>query len=107
MIVSIADREGDIYNIYEEAQNSFFQEGAKAHYLIRAKTDRKVCTEEGKATESTIPSKQFKQIQKDILMFIILFMIMLEKKNKVLLLNLEVLNIQFLNLLEVGLMLKV
>jgi Transposase DNA-binding/Transposase Tn5 dimerisation domain len=55
-IVSIADREGDIYNIYEEAQKIFTREGAKAHYLIRARTDRKVCTEEGKATEYRIRS---------------------------------------------------
>lgn len=55
-VVSIADREGDIYNIYEEAQNIFSKAEAKAHYLIRAKTDRKVCTEEGKSTEYKIKS---------------------------------------------------
>jgi hypothetical protein len=55
-IVSIADREGDIYDIYEEAQNIFSKEEAKAHYLIRAKTDRKVCTEKGKITEYKLKS---------------------------------------------------
>lgn len=55
-IISIADREGDIYDIYEEAQNIFSNQEAKAHYLIRAKTDRKVCTENGKATEYKIKS---------------------------------------------------
>jgi hypothetical protein len=55
-IVSIADREGDIYKIYEEAQNVFSKEDAKAHYLIRAKTDRKVCTEDGKFTSFKIKS---------------------------------------------------
>jgi hypothetical protein len=38
-IVSIADREGDIYNIYEEVHNSFDETKSQAHYLIRAKTD--------------------------------------------------------------------
>ena len=47
IIVSIADREGDIYDIYEEANKNFSGEIAKAHYLIRAKTDRKVCDERG------------------------------------------------------------
>lgn len=55
-IVSISDREGDIYDIYEEAQKVFGNEGSKAHYLIRAKTDRKVCTEEGKLTGYKIKS---------------------------------------------------
>ncbi len=55
-IVSIADREGDIYNIYEEAQEVFGNEGSKAHYLIRARTDRRVCTEEGKRTDYKIKS---------------------------------------------------
>jgi len=55
-IVSIADREGDIYGIYEEAQKIFSKEDAKAHYLIRAKTDRKVCTEHGKSTSFKIKS---------------------------------------------------
>ena len=55
-IISISDREGDIYKIYEEAQNVFSKQEAKAHYLIRAKTDRKVCTEEGKKTEYKIKS---------------------------------------------------
>lgn len=53
-IVSIADREGDIYDIYEEANTIFSDEEVKAHYLIRAKNDRKVCTEEGKVTASKI-----------------------------------------------------
>jgi hypothetical protein len=55
-IVSIADREGDIYNIYEEAQEVFDNKGSKAHYLIRARTDRRVCTEEGKRTDCKIKS---------------------------------------------------
>jgi hypothetical protein len=52
-VVSIADREGDIYNLYEEAQEVFHEEG-KAHYLIRARTDRKVCTHQGKSTNNKI-----------------------------------------------------
>ena len=56
VIVSIADREGDIYNIYEEAQEVFANQEAKAHCLIRAKVDRRVCTEEGKQTEYKIKS---------------------------------------------------
>jgi hypothetical protein len=53
-IVSITDREGDIYKIYEEANKVFTKEKARAHYLIRAKTDRKICTEEGILTKSKI-----------------------------------------------------
>jgi hypothetical protein len=34
MFVSMADREGDIYNIYKETHNSSLNK--KAHYLIRA-----------------------------------------------------------------------
>ena len=55
-VVSIADREGDIYNIYQEANNAFAEGESKAHYLIRAKTDRKVCTEEGEVTAHKIKS---------------------------------------------------
>lgn len=55
-IVSIADREGDIYNIYEEAQKIFNHEEAKAYYLIRARSDRKICTKEGKRTDLRIKS---------------------------------------------------
>lgn len=57
MIVSIADREGDIYEIYDEANKIFSNEGAKAHYLIRAKTDRKVCNEKGQKNDEKIKSK--------------------------------------------------
>ena len=56
VIVSIADREGDIYDIYNEANKIFSDEGAKAHYLIRAKTDRKVCDEKGKKHNEKIKS---------------------------------------------------
>ncbi|MBA3662235.1 MAG: hypothetical protein H0W64_10925 [Gammaproteobacteria bacterium] len=45
LIVSIADREGDIYEIYQEANKIFSDEGAKAHYLIRAKTNRRICNQ--------------------------------------------------------------
>ncbi|MDR3491573.1 MAG: IS4 family transposase [Gammaproteobacteria bacterium] len=53
-IVSIADREGDIYDIYSDANKVFSENGAKAFYLIRAKTNRKVCTEEGAMTDKKI-----------------------------------------------------
>lgn len=56
IIVSIADREGDIYDIYAEANKIFSGEGAKSHYLIRAKTDRKVCNEKGKKNDEKIKS---------------------------------------------------
>lgn len=62
MVVSIADREGDIYEIYNEANTIFSDKGSKAHYLIRAKTDRRICNEEGKKTgnkiKSTLKSEQ-------------------------------------------------
>jgi hypothetical protein len=54
MIISIADREGDLYEIYKEANKIFSGEGVKAHFLIRAKTDRKVCSDNGKKTGSKI-----------------------------------------------------
>lgn len=55
-IISIADREGDIYDIYKEANKIFSEEGAKAHYIIRAKTDRKVCDAAGKKNGERIKS---------------------------------------------------
>ena len=39
-VVSIADREGDIYEIYKEANKVFGDGQSKAHYLIRAKHRR-------------------------------------------------------------------
>lgn len=56
VVVSIADREGDIYDIYNEANKIFCEDGAKAHYLIRAKTDRRVCDETGKKSDEKIKS---------------------------------------------------
>jgi hypothetical protein len=56
VVVSIADREGDIYDIYHEANKIFSEKGAKAHYLIRAKTDRKVCDKNGKKSDEKIKS---------------------------------------------------
>ena len=53
-VVSIADREGDIYDIYSEANKVFSENGASAFYLIRAKTNRKICTEEGTRTAKKI-----------------------------------------------------
>lgn len=47
-IVSMADREGDIYEIYEEAMQAVSKSEVKAHFIIRAKHDRRLCTEEGK-----------------------------------------------------------
>lgn len=57
VIVSIADREGDIYDIYEEAYRGLGEKERKAHYLIRAKTDRKVCDEEGRKNKEKIKSE--------------------------------------------------
>ncbi len=56
LIVSIADREGDIYDIYKEANGIFSDREPKAHYLIRAKTDRKICDEKGKKNNEKIKS---------------------------------------------------
>lgn len=49
-IVSLADREGDIYDIYEEAEKLSNNSSSKAFYLIRARHDRSLCTKEGKKT---------------------------------------------------------
>lgn len=54
MLVSVADREGDIYEIYKEANKIFSTERAKAHFLIRAKTNRRACSENGKKTSNKI-----------------------------------------------------
>ncbi len=51
-IVSMADREGDLYDIYAESQSVLSEAEPKAHYLIRAKTDRKVGTPAGKDSAS-------------------------------------------------------
>lgn len=56
LIVSIADREGDIYDIYKEANGIFSDREPKARYLIRAKTDRKVCDEKGEKNNEKIKS---------------------------------------------------
>lgn len=58
MVVSIADREGDIYDIYKEAQRVFSEQpmGKRAHYLIRAQYDRKVCNKEGEKLNDKIKS---------------------------------------------------
>ena len=41
-IVSIADREGDIYKIYEEAQKTLGAKGSKAHSLLTLESETKV-----------------------------------------------------------------
>lgn len=46
-VVSVADREGDIYEIYKEANAALSGADERAHYLIRAKTDRKTCDSKG------------------------------------------------------------
>lgn len=56
LIVSIADREGDLYDIYEEANQIFSNQQVHAHYLIRAKTDRRVSNEKGKKSKEKIKS---------------------------------------------------
>lgn len=55
-IVSIADREGDIYSIYEDANKIFTRGGTGAHYLIRAKNDRRTCNEKGKRGTDKVKS---------------------------------------------------
>jgi hypothetical protein len=57
IIVSIADREGDIYDIYEEANRVFSEEESRAHYLIRAKITRNICDERGVKTDKRIKSE--------------------------------------------------
>ena len=56
IIVSIADREGDIYDIYEEAQNNITNKKNNSHYIIRAKTDRNTVDKHGKRTNQKIKS---------------------------------------------------
>jgi hypothetical protein len=53
-IVSIADREGDIYEIYNEAMQITSENETKAHFIIRAQHDRKICTEEGKSSANKV-----------------------------------------------------
>lgn len=60
-IVSVSDREGDIYKIYEEASQNLINDNYGAHYLIRAKTDRRICTPEGKKTADKIKSELLDQ----------------------------------------------
>jgi len=49
-IVSVADREGDIYEIYDEAQNHT----ASAHWLIRARYNRSVKVDKGSTSSSKL-----------------------------------------------------
>lgn len=51
LFVNLADREGDIYDLYMSASKDI---APNAHYLIRAQHNRKLCTEEGKRTEERI-----------------------------------------------------
>lgn len=53
-VVSLADREGDIYEIYEEAMQAASEGETKAHFVIRAQHDRRICTEEGKRSANKI-----------------------------------------------------
>jgi hypothetical protein len=55
-VVSIADREGDIYDIYQEANKVFVDKATKAHFLIRAKCDRRIANQEGLRTDNKIKS---------------------------------------------------
>ncbi len=43
LLVSIADREGDLYDLYAEAANYSNAKESNAHYLIRAQYDRSLC----------------------------------------------------------------
>ena len=45
MIVTVADREGDLYDLYHEAYTS--QQPSSSHWLIRAMINRRVLDEEG------------------------------------------------------------
>lgn len=51
-IVSIADREGDLFELYQEAHQT--KKGNKAHWLIRASYDRLLVDEQGKAQYSKL-----------------------------------------------------
>lgn len=53
-IVSIADREGDIYEIYAEAMQAISKSETKANFIIRAQHDRKVSLKEGKRSTNKI-----------------------------------------------------
>ena len=45
-IVSVADREGDLFELYREAHQT--EQGSRAHWLIRASYNRRLANEEGK-----------------------------------------------------------
>ena len=50
-IISVADREGDIYELYDRAERLW--RSPNAHYLIRCHYDRCVCTEQGKKRKTS------------------------------------------------------
>ncbi len=59
VFVNIADREADIYELYAEA--NFECKEPNAHYIIRAKYNRQLCTGEGKKTGDRIKEALLKE----------------------------------------------
>ena len=51
-LVSIADREGDLYELYDRANRHWT--APNMHYVIRAHYDRRVCDETGRRTTNSI-----------------------------------------------------
>jgi hypothetical protein len=63
-VITVADREADIYDLYHEAQYAHFSEGyASAYWLIRSSSNRKILNSHGRPdhekliekTKSTLP----------------------------------------------------
>ncbi|RUQ99374.1 hypothetical protein [Legionella septentrionalis] len=49
MVITVADREADIYDLYHEAQHAYLsQESNAAYWLIRSSSNRKLLNSEGR-----------------------------------------------------------
>jgi len=58
MLITVADREADIYDLYHEAQQAHFsQENAAAYWLIRSSSDRKILNDNGKPDNKKLIEK--------------------------------------------------
>ncbi|CEG56637.1 hypothetical protein [Legionella fallonii] len=58
MVITVADREADIYYLYHEAQHAqFSQENTAAYWLIRFSSNRKILNDNGRPDQEKLIEK--------------------------------------------------
>lgn len=58
MVVTVADREADIYDLYHEAQHAYLSQGdTAAYWLIRSSSNRKILNNNGRPDEEKLIEK--------------------------------------------------